>query len=102
MKIVTLLMSGIIALGVSTSFAAEQTKAEGLSKEDLGKKEISRILELSNKRYSTQEIGELKPEKEILELNPNYTLDDLKKAFRKKSLLVHPDKHRNSPESTAA
>ena len=36
---------------------------------------------------------------EILEINKNATQEDIKKSYRKLSLLHHPDKNDNSPES---
>ncbi len=66
------------------------------------KEEINRILSLGKKEFSEEEVKELKTEKEILGLSPNYTKEEVDKAFRAKALLVHPDKNNHSLESTAA
>lgn len=37
---------------------------------------------------------------ELLDIQPNATNEDVKKAYRKKSLEFHPDKHNNSHPAT--
>ena len=38
---------------------------------------------------------------EILEIPETANLDDIKKSYRKLSMIYHPDKNKNNPESTA-
>ena len=38
---------------------------------------------------------------DILEIPETANLDDIKKSYRKLSMLYHPDKNKNNPESTA-
>jgi DnaJ-class molecular chaperone len=38
---------------------------------------------------------------EILEVNEKSTLEEIKKSYRRLSMLYHPDKNKNNPESTA-